>query len=103
LIAALNGFFQTYDLLVLPSAPIVAFESGPLVPSDGRYKTWFEWTPFSGPFNFTKAPAASVPCGQIDGLPVGLQIVACLYREDLVLRACRAFERTHPVKPTALR
>jgi len=103
LIAALNGFFQTFDLLVLPSAPIVAFESGLLVPSNGPYKTWFEWTPFSGPFNFTKAPAASIPCGQIDGLPVGLQIVACLYREDLVLRACRAFERTHPVKRPALR
>jgi len=82
---------------VMPSAPIVAFESGQLVPANGSYKTWFEWTPFSGPFDFTKAPAASIPCGEVDGLPVGLQIVACLYREDLVLRACRALERAHPI------
>jgi aspartyl-tRNA(Asn)/glutamyl-tRNA(Gln) amidotransferase subunit A len=98
MIAALNGFFQSYDLLVMPSAPIVAFESGQLVPANGSYKTWFEWTPFSGPFDFAKAPAASIPCGEVDGLPVGLQIVACLYREDLVLRACCAFERTHPMR-----
>jgi aspartyl-tRNA(Asn)/glutamyl-tRNA(Gln) amidotransferase subunit A len=98
LTAALNGFFQTYDLFVTPTVPIVAFKAGELVPPGGQYKTWFEWTPFSAPFNFTKAPAASIPCGQIDGLPVGLQFVAALYREDLVLRAARAYEARHPVE-----
>jgi aspartyl-tRNA(Asn)/glutamyl-tRNA(Gln) amidotransferase subunit A len=98
MIAALNGFFQNYDLLATPSLPVVAFDASALVPPDARYKTWYDWTPFSGPFNFTKAPAASVPCGAVEGLPVGLQIVGGLYRDDLVLRACRAFEHAHPIR-----
>jgi aspartyl-tRNA(Asn)/glutamyl-tRNA(Gln) amidotransferase subunit A len=98
LIAALNAFFQTYDLLVTPTLPIVTFEAGALVPPGGAYEAWFEWTPFSAPFNFTKVPAASIPCGQVDGLPVGLQLAAHLYREDLVLRGCRAYEALHPIR-----
>ncbi len=38
-------------------------------------------------------PVASIPCGLTSaGLPVGLQIVGPLYRDDLVLRASRAYE-----------
>ena len=97
LTTALNAFFQTCDLLVLPSVPIVAFEAGKLVPESGEYSSWFDWTPFSGPFNLTKVPAASVPCGLHRGLPVGLQVVGPLFREDLVLMACRAFESLCPI------
>jgi aspartyl-tRNA(Asn)/glutamyl-tRNA(Gln) amidotransferase subunit A len=47
--------------------------------------------PFTLPFNLTGQPAASVPIGQSGlGLPIGLQIVANHYREDLILRAARA-------------
>jgi Asp-tRNA(Asn)/Glu-tRNA(Gln) amidotransferase A subunit family amidase len=37
-------------------------------------------------------PAASVPVGREDGLPVGVQVVAAPYREDLVLAAAAALE-----------
>lgn len=37
-------------------------------------------------------PAASVPAGEEDGLPIGVQIVAGPFREDLVLAAARAIE-----------
>jgi aspartyl-tRNA(Asn)/glutamyl-tRNA(Gln) amidotransferase subunit A len=57
------------------------------------------WTPFSYPFNLTQQPAASIPCGfTSSGLPVGLQIVAAKYRDDLVLRVARAYERLHPIR-----
>lgn len=49
------------------------------------------------PFNFTGNPAASIPCGlTADGLPVGLQVVAPRFREDLLLQFSRAFERAWP-------
>ncbi|MBL8384025.1 MAG: amidase, partial [Burkholderiales bacterium] len=49
--------------------------------------------PFSYPFNLTQQPALSVNCGFTgSGLPIGLQIVAPAYREDLALAAARAFE-----------
>lgn len=49
------------------------------------------------PFNFTGNPAVSIPCGKTgDGLPVGLQVVAPRFREDLLLRFGRAFEQAWP-------
>jgi Asp-tRNA(Asn)/Glu-tRNA(Gln) amidotransferase A subunit family amidase len=37
-------------------------------------------------------PAASVPAGREDGLPVGVQVASAPYREDLVLAAAAALE-----------
>ena len=37
-------------------------------------------------------PAASVPTGHEDGLPIGVQVAAAPYREDLVLAAAAAIE-----------
>jgi len=59
---------------------------------------WMDWTPFTFPFNLSQQPACSIPCGFTrHGLPVGLQIVADNFREDLVLRAARAFEAIRPM------
>jgi aspartyl-tRNA(Asn)/glutamyl-tRNA(Gln) amidotransferase subunit A len=95
--ADLNEYFQSCDLVVMPSVPILPFAVNRLVPESGAYTSWFDWTPFSAPFNFTRVPAASIPCGSVDGLPVGLQVVGPLYREDLVLAGCRAFEVVRPI------
>jgi aspartyl-tRNA(Asn)/glutamyl-tRNA(Gln) amidotransferase subunit A len=102
LTAALNQFFRTYDALVLPTLPIVAFEAGELAPRSGEFPAWYRWTPFSGPFNLTKVPAASVPCGFVGGLPVGLQVVVPMFREDLALRICRAYESLNPIRRPTL-
>ncbi|MER3396306.1 MAG: amidase [Acidimicrobiia bacterium] len=49
------------------------------------------------PFNYTGHPAASVPCGKTSmGLPVGLQVIAPRFREDLILRFAAAFEEAWP-------
>ena len=37
-------------------------------------------------------PAASVPAGTQDGLPLGIQVAAAPFREDLVLAAAGAIE-----------
>ena len=94
----MNDFHRRFDLLVTPTLPLAAFDVGRDVP-DGRGMTsWFDWNPFTFPFNATQQPAASIPCGLTPaGLPVGLQIVGPRYREDLVLRASRALESAQPV------
>ncbi len=49
------------------------------------------------PFNLTRQPAASVPCGLTEaGLPIGLHIVGRMHEDALVLRAARAYERSAP-------
>lgn len=96
--ARMQSFHEKYDLLLTPTLPIPAFKVGVDVPDLSTQKRWVDWTPFAYPFNLTRQPAATIPCGVTqDGLPVGLQIVGPLYREDLVLRACRAWESTHPI------
>jgi len=91
-------FHQNYDLLLTPALAVPAFDVGILAPEGWEGPGyWLNWTPFSYPFNMTQQPACSVPCGFTDDkLPVGLQIVADTYREDLVLRAAAAFEATQP-------
>jgi hypothetical protein len=42
--------------------------------TDGSH--WTDWTLFTYPFNLTRQPAATVPCGLTSaGLPAGLQII----------------------------
>src|SRR5262249_40338463 len=89
----MNLFHQRWDVLLRPPMPLAAFEAGMEKPLTAGGERWVDWTPFTYPFNLTRQPAASVPCGFTpDGLPVGLQIVGPLHGDALVLRAARAFE-----------
>jgi len=94
---AMNGFHQTWDLLITPTMPLPAFDAGQEAPVTATGERWVDWTPFTYPFNLTRQPAATVPCGfTAAGLPVGLQIVGALYDDARVLRAARAFETARP-------
>ena len=95
--AAMRRFHENYDLLLTPTLPLAAFAAGQERPDPARQSRWFDWAPFSNPFNLTQQPAASVPCGLTTaGLPVGLQIVGPMHADALVLRAARAFEAARP-------
>jgi amidase len=44
-------------------------------------------------FDATGHPAMSLPCGQIDGLPVGMMLVGRRFDEGSILRAAYGFEQ----------
>ena len=91
--SALGQFHQRYDLLVTPTMQTTAPAVETPYHSQGFHR-WNHAVPFTVPFNLTGQPGASIPCGTSRaGLPIGLQIVAAKYREDLILRASRAFEQ----------
>ncbi len=46
--------------------------------------------------NFSGHPAASIPAGDVDGLPVGMQLIGRRYADADVLAASGAFERLRP-------
>jgi len=95
----MGEFHERYDLLLTPMMPVPALPVGQDLNDPAYEEQWFDWSPFSYPFNMTRQPAASIPCGLTSaGLPIGLQIVGPLYAEDRVLRAARAFEQTQPVR-----
>jgi len=90
-------FHRNYDLLLTPMMPVPALPVGQDLNDPTTERHWIDWSPFSYPFNLTRQPAASIPCGLTRaGLPIGLQIVGPLYADHRVLRAARAFEMTQP-------
>jgi aspartyl-tRNA(Asn)/glutamyl-tRNA(Gln) amidotransferase subunit A len=94
---AMGAFHQTYDLLVTPTEPIVAFAAGAEVPDGSTQPRWTSWTPFTYPFNLSHQPAATVPCGfSAAGLPIGVQVVGPRHADPLVLDACAAIEAALP-------
>ncbi|NKB49642.1 MAG: amidase [Alphaproteobacteria bacterium] len=90
-------FFADYDLLLTPTLPVIAFDAGEdYPPGRGSVDNVIGWLTYTYPFNLTGLPAASVPCGFVDGLPVGLQIVGSHLGEVDIFRAAAAFEEARP-------
>jgi aspartyl-tRNA(Asn)/glutamyl-tRNA(Gln) amidotransferase subunit A len=89
----MGAFHEHYDLLLTPTLPITAFEAGVERPPGWPRERWVSWTPFTYPFNMTQQPAASVPCGLVDGLPVGLQIVGPRHADARVLALAHAYQQ----------
>jgi len=87
-------YHERFDVLLTPQMPTTAIEAGVEVPRDGSFgDQWFNWSPYTWPFNVTGQPGASVPVGLAsDGLPIGLQIIGPPHREDLVLRVAKGVE-----------
>jgi aspartyl-tRNA(Asn)/glutamyl-tRNA(Gln) amidotransferase subunit A len=93
------ALFSDWDLLLTPTMPIAAFAAGYDSPPQSGRGQWNDWMQFTYPFNLTRHPALSIPCGFTKaGLPVGLQIVGPLAGDQRVLRAAHAFEQTHPLR-----
>ena len=79
--------FGIVDALIGPSVPFVAPFSDPVI-AEGEVGEMLS----SGLGNFTGHPAVSLPAGLADGLPVGLQIMAHLGRDDRLLSIANAIE-----------
>ena len=99
---ALQDLFDDYDLLVTPTLAVPPFDNaddgntvGPSEVNGEEVDPLLGWC-LTYPVNFTGHPAASVPAGFTDGLPVGLQIVGRRFADAEVLAASAAFERLRP-------
>ncbi len=88
--------FAAFDILLMPTMPLTAFDAAGEVPPGGETEAplpWITWTPYTYPFNIGGQPAMSLPCGlAADGLPVGLQIVGPWGSDHLVLEVSRRIE-----------
>jgi len=93
LTAAYDAVLKDYDLLLMPTTPMKAT---PLPPADASREDYvaraFEMITNTAPFDITHHPAMSLPCGMVDGLPVGLMLVGRHFGESTIYRAAHAFE-----------
>jgi Asp-tRNA(Asn)/Glu-tRNA(Gln) amidotransferase A subunit family amidase len=93
----LQEVFAEYDLLVSPTLAVLPFPGG----EEPAEVDGVEVDPLRGwvltqPYNMSGHPAASVPAGFVDGLPVGMQVAGRRYADGTVLAASAAFERERP-------
>lgn len=93
-------FFEQYDLLLTPTLATPPFpidELGPREIGGATADPYYDWIPFTYPFNLTGNPACSLPCGfTASGLPVGLQVVGRRLADSTVMAAAAAFEQQQP-------
>ena len=47
----------------------------------------------TAPFDITHHPAMTVPCGMVDGLPIGMMLIGRHFDESTIYRAAYAFEQ----------
>jgi len=82
--------FETFDVLVTPTAPSTAFRIGekadPLAMKLADVCTL--------PVNMAGLPAISLPCGFVEGLSVGLQLIGRAFDEETLIRVAHAYEAT---------
>ena len=93
--------FGTYDVLLSATAPMVTRPVQEWGVTGANFMGGAYLT-HTAMFNVLGFPAVSVPCGFVDGLPVGLQIVSWPGREDMIFRVATAVQQAFPQGPPPL-
>lgn len=91
------SFFDTYDLLICPTAIVPPFDAEVryVEEVDGvKFDNYIDWIGITSAITLTSCPAVSVPAGfTADGLPVGIQIVGPPRSEGRVLQAAHLLDQ----------
>lgn len=81
--------FESYDVVVGPTAPTTAFNIGEEIDDP---LTMYANDLLTTPVNLAGLPGISVPCGQSNGRPIGLQLIGKPFDEKTLYRVAYQFE-----------
>lgn len=81
--------FEQVDILAAPVSPAVAFKIGEKI-SDPL--AMYKEDVLTVPLNISGIGGISVPCGFVENLPVGLQLMCARFEEEKILRAGAAYQ-----------
>ena len=85
--SAMLGFLKNYDLIICPVNAFPAMPHGQVSAQGDGYS-------YTRIYNITGWPVVVVRCGTSDeGLPIGVQVIARPWREDVALAAAQHLER----------
>ena len=86
-----DNAFKEVDVLLSPTVPTTAFKAGAKDDPLSMYLLDL----MTIPVNMAGLPGISVPCGfDDDGMPIGLQLVSNVLREDLLFEMGHAYEQS---------
>jgi len=77
------------DVIIGPTMPTIAFKLGEKSDPLSMYLSDI----LTVPANLAGIPAISVPCGKVDGMPVGLQIMGRPFEDERVIDVAFAYEQ----------
>jgi amidase len=102
--AVYDAVLERVDLLVLPTTPMKA----PPLPPPGASREAVIGAAFAPPtntmiFDHTHHPALSAPCGESEGLPIGMMLVGRRWEEAALYRAAHALEQSPQGRGAAAR
>lgn len=94
----MSKFHSQYQILVTPALVDLPQKAAD-IDKDWLIdnKPWWEADPYDGaffyPFNITKQPAITLPCGFYKDFPISLQIIGACGNDELVIKVACAFEK----------
>jgi aspartyl-tRNA(Asn)/glutamyl-tRNA(Gln) amidotransferase subunit A len=99
LLLASAEVFSEIDLLLTPTTATTAYQaegtlSGPV--NGQEVDLMILSATFTAPFNITGQPGFSIPAGLVEGMPVGMQVVARRHEDDLCVAAAALMEAARP-------
>jgi amidase len=92
---AYDAVLKNYDFIAMPTIP---FPATRIPPADASREVYVDaalnMQQNTCPFDVSGHPAFTIPCGKIDGLPIGMMLVGKHFDETTLISAARAFEET---------
>lgn len=82
--------FKCVDAIISPTTPMLPHKFGTKI-TDPR--AMYAYDAYTIPANLAGICAGVVPAGRIDGIPVGLQVMAPAFREELLLQVMAEIEK----------
>ncbi len=92
LLRAWSVFMETYPLVLAPVSQVPSFHQHEDLQGAERVRHMLDEQSMLYSVNLLGLPAAAVPTGVVDGVPIGVQIIGPRFREDLCLDAAQAIE-----------
>ena len=83
--------FKEVDIIVTPTTPELPFKLGDK--KEDPLKMYLSDI-FTANINLAGLPALNLPVGSVNSLPVGLQVIAPLFREEKIIEAAYALEQS---------
>lgn len=83
--------FDKYDVILIPTAPTVAFDIGS---KNKNPLEMYLMDLYTVPANIVGVPAISIPCGKDkEGMPIGMQLIAKHFNEEMLYRVAYTYEQ----------